>query len=94
MTHQRTPAFRDIALPNADVKLTAGYGHGQVFEEWLARDPVERFALRLQELGFATQDETDALKAEVRQLAIDARKKVLADPMPDGRNIEEGVYAD
>ena len=26
--------------------------------------------------------------------AIDARKKVLADPMPDGRNIEEGVYAD
>jgi TPP-dependent pyruvate/acetoin dehydrogenase alpha subunit len=72
----------------------AAYIPPAMFDEWRERDPVERFALRLQELGFADRDETDAVKAEVRQQAIDARKKVLADPMPDGRNIEEGVYAD
>jgi hypothetical protein len=29
---------------------------------------------------------------DARQQAIAARRKALADPMPDPRNIEEGVY--
>ncbi len=37
LTQRRTPAFAVIALPTNGVKLTAGYGHGQEFEEWLAR---------------------------------------------------------
>jgi len=31
---------------------------------------------------------------DARQLAIAARRKALADPMPDPSNIEDGVYAD
>jgi hypothetical protein len=36
MNH-RTSVFRDIALPAGDVRPTAGYSHGQSFEEWMAR---------------------------------------------------------
>jgi TPP-dependent pyruvate/acetoin dehydrogenase alpha subunit len=72
----------------------ADYVPPQMFEEWLEKDPVELFAKRLLELEFATQDEIDQIRAEVRQKAIEARKKVLSDPMPDGSNVEVGVYAD
>jgi hypothetical protein len=37
LAQRRIPAFGDIALPTNGVKITAGYGHGQEFEEWLAR---------------------------------------------------------
>jgi hypothetical protein len=37
LTQRRAEAFRQIALAGAGVRPTAGYGHGQEFEEWLAR---------------------------------------------------------
>jgi hypothetical protein len=37
MTQRRTPAFRQIALPETGVKTTGGYGHTMEFEDWLAR---------------------------------------------------------
>ena len=73
---------------------SANYVPKHVFAEWEARDPVELFAARLQDLGIADAAEIDAIKAEVRQVAIDARTKSLADPMPDGADVEVGVYAD
>jgi hypothetical protein len=42
LTQRRTEAFREIALPGDGVRLTTGYGHGQEFEEWLARGNVEK----------------------------------------------------
>lgn len=73
---------------------SADYVPRELFETWAARDPVELFAERLQEMGAADAAEIAAIKAEVRQVAIDARTKSLADPMPDGADVEEGVYAD
>ncbi|HVE26167.1 MAG TPA: thiamine pyrophosphate-dependent dehydrogenase E1 component subunit alpha [Sporichthya sp.] len=72
----------------------ADYVPRELFEEWAARDPVERFAAKLQEWGLADAARIDAIKAEVRQVAIEARTKSLADPMPTAENIEVGVYAD
>ncbi len=72
----------------------ADYVPRELFETWAARDPVELFAERLQEMGAADAADVAAIKAEVRQVAIDARTKSLADPMPDGADVEEGVYAD
>ncbi|MDH7571274.1 MAG: hypothetical protein QHJ73_16985, partial [Armatimonadota bacterium] len=37
LTQCRTPAFRQIALPEEGIRPTAGYSHAQPFEEWLAR---------------------------------------------------------
>jgi pyruvate dehydrogenase E1 component alpha subunit len=65
-----------------------------MFEEWAKRDPVEEFAQRLVELGFATAEEIQQIKDDARRQAIEARKTVLGDPMPDAADVEEGVYAD
>jgi TPP-dependent pyruvate/acetoin dehydrogenase alpha subunit len=71
----------------------ADYVPRELFEEWGKKDPVERFAARLQELGLADADEVQAMRDEARQIGIEARKKALSDPMPTPDNEEERVYA-
>jgi TPP-dependent pyruvate/acetoin dehydrogenase alpha subunit len=71
----------------------ADYVPREMLEEWAKKDPVELFAARLQELGFADADEVQAMRDEARQKGIEARKKALADPMPVPDNEEERVYA-
>ncbi len=44
--------------------------------------------------GVLDADGVKKARESARQLAIDARKKALADPMPDPGTVEEGVYAD
>ena len=72
----------------------ADYVPREMYEEWLKRDPVELYAKRLIELGYATEEELAGIREECRRAAIDARRKVLDDPMPDGEGVEEGVYAE
>jgi TPP-dependent pyruvate/acetoin dehydrogenase alpha subunit len=71
----------------------ADYVPPEMFEEWSTKDPVELFAARLQKLGIASAEEIAAMREEARQKAIEARKKVLGDPMPVPDNEEERVYA-
>jgi pyruvate dehydrogenase E1 component alpha subunit len=71
----------------------ADYVPRELFEEWGKKDPVELFAARLQELGFADADEIQKMRDEARQIGIEARKKALSDPMPVPDNEEERVYA-
>jgi TPP-dependent pyruvate/acetoin dehydrogenase alpha subunit len=71
----------------------ADYVPPEMFEEWAKKDPVELFAAKLQELGFADADEIAAMRDEARKKGIEARKKALADPMPEPDNEEERVYA-
>jgi TPP-dependent pyruvate/acetoin dehydrogenase alpha subunit len=72
----------------------ADYVPKEMFEEWSKKDPVELFEKRLIESGVIDQEAADDVRKQARQAAIDARKKALADPMPEASNIEEGVYAD
>jgi hypothetical protein len=62
-----------------------------MFDEWSEKDPVELSAARMTEAGLADADEIAATKDEVRQVAIDARTKVLADPMPEGDDVAAGA---
>jgi TPP-dependent pyruvate/acetoin dehydrogenase alpha subunit len=71
----------------------ADYVPPEMFEEWGKKDPVELFAAKLRELGFATDEEITAMRDEARRKGIEARKKALADPMPEPDNEEERVYA-
>jgi pyruvate dehydrogenase E1 component alpha subunit len=71
----------------------ADYVPRELFEEYAAKDPVELFATRLQELGFATEEEIAAMREDARMKAIEARKKSLSDPMPVPDREEERVYA-
>jgi len=71
----------------------ADYVPEDMFEEWASRDPVELFAQKLQELGRATAEEIAQIRDDARRQAIEARKIVLADPMPEPDAEEERVYA-
>ena len=65
-----------------------------MYEEWSKKDPVELFENVLVESGVLDADAAKKVREDARQAAIDARKKALADPMPDPSTVEDGVYAD
>jgi TPP-dependent pyruvate/acetoin dehydrogenase alpha subunit len=72
----------------------ADYVPREMFEEWQKRDPVLLYENSLLEHGVIDEETVKSIRASARQKAIDARKTVLADPLPDAATVEEGVYAD
>jgi pyruvate dehydrogenase E1 component alpha subunit len=46
------------------------------------------------EAGVIDADAAKKVREDARQSAIAARRKALADPMPEPSGIEDGVYAD
>jgi TPP-dependent pyruvate/acetoin dehydrogenase alpha subunit len=71
----------------------ADYVPKEMLEEWAKRDPVEEFGKKLNKLKYATKDEVNQIKEDARKQAIDARRTVLAAPMPVPDNEEDRVYA-
>ena len=80
------------------------HGHGahddmsyvppEMFEEWSARDPIDRYEERLQaEHGF-TAEEVASIRDEVKTYVDECAKKALDSPMPDPGEATEGVFAD
>src|SRR3954467_14460797 len=72
----------------------ADYVAKELYAEYAKKDPVELFENLLVKEGVLDDDTVKKVRDDARQLAIAARRKALADPMPDPSNIEEGVYAD
>jgi pyruvate dehydrogenase E1 component alpha subunit len=72
----------------------ADYVPKEMYEEWAKKDPVELFEKVLIEAGVIDTDIAAQVRKDARQVAIDARKRALGDPMPDPSTVEEGVYAD
>jgi pyruvate dehydrogenase E1 component alpha subunit len=72
----------------------ADYVPQEMYEEWSTKDPVQLYAQVLLEAGLLDADRVAQIREDARQYAIAARRKALADPMPDPSDIEEGVYAD
>jgi TPP-dependent pyruvate/acetoin dehydrogenase alpha subunit len=80
------------------------HGHGahddmsyvppELFEEWSQRDPIELYSKRLvADYGFS-QDEVDAIRAEVSEYVAKCAEEALASPMPDPADATAGVFAD
>jgi TPP-dependent pyruvate/acetoin dehydrogenase alpha subunit len=72
----------------------ADYVPREMFDEWAKKDPVQLFENVLLEAGVIDEDAAKQVREAARQQAIEARRKALADPMPDPSTVEEGVYAD
>jgi len=72
----------------------ADYVPREMLEEWQKRDPVLLFENILLEHGVISEETVKDVRESARQKAIDARKKALADPLPDPATVEEGIYAD
>ncbi|WP_214370713.1 thiamine pyrophosphate-dependent dehydrogenase E1 component subunit alpha [Pseudonocardia sp. H11422] len=72
----------------------ADYVPQEMYDEWSKKDPVQLFENTLLEAGVIDEDTVKKVREDARQQAIAARRKALADPMPEPSRIEEGVYAD
>jgi TPP-dependent pyruvate/acetoin dehydrogenase alpha subunit len=72
----------------------ADYVPQEMYDEWSKKDPVELFENVLVEAGVLDADAAKKVREDARQSAIAARRKALADPMPEPSGIEDGVYAD
>ena len=72
----------------------ADYVPRELLEEWQKRDPVALFENVLLEHGIIDEEVATKTREAARQKAIEARKKALADPLPDPATVEQGVYAD
>ena len=72
----------------------ADYVPQEMYDEWSKKDPVELYENVLIEAGVIDADTAKKVREDTRQAAIAARRKALADPMPDPSGIEDGVYAD
>jgi TPP-dependent pyruvate/acetoin dehydrogenase alpha subunit len=72
----------------------ADYVPKEMFDEWSKKDPVELFEKLLLDNEILKPDDAQQIRESARQTAIDARKKSMADPMPDPSTVEVGVYAD
>ena len=71
----------------------ASYVPQELFEQWKAKDPIDRFERHLLGGGFATQDELDAATGRINA-ELDAEVDfALASPMPPPERALEGVYA-
>ena len=66
----------------------ASYIPTELLEEWLGRDPIERFAAAL------GAEEAAAVEAEVREQVEAAVAAALTAPMPDPRSATDGVFCE
>ncbi len=72
----------------------AAYVPKQLFEEFEARDPVERFRAWLEVNLEVGEDEFAAIAAEVHETIERGVAEAEATPLPDPDTLLEGVYAD
>ena len=71
----------------------AEYVPAGILEEWARRDPVDRLAQRLVDLGAATPEGIDRVRSDARDVAARAFAAAEAAPMPDPGTLTSGVYA-
>jgi TPP-dependent pyruvate/acetoin dehydrogenase alpha subunit len=71
----------------------AFYVPKQLFEEWAAKDPIERFRNWLRENAVLSDEEEDEISAGVKKVLNDAIARADESPLPDPRTVTEGVYA-
>ena len=72
----------------------ASYVPPELFEQWKAKDPIDRFERHLLAGEVASQSELDAIVAKI-QAELDAEVDfALASPMPPPERAREGVYAE
>ena len=71
----------------------ADYVLQELYEEYSKKDPVQLYENVLLEAGVFDAQRAAQIREDARQQAIAARRKALADPMPEPSGIEEGVYA-
>ncbi len=71
-----------------------GYADPQAYEAWARRDPLKRYAARLEATGIIEAGDFETWKTEAAQLVEAEAQEVIAAPWPDASQAGEGVYGD
>jgi TPP-dependent pyruvate/acetoin dehydrogenase alpha subunit len=71
----------------------AAYVPRALMEEYLAKDPVERYRAWLQINHDLSEDEQAAIESEVREAVEQGVLEAEASPPPDPATVLDGVYA-
>jgi len=71
----------------------AFYVPKQLFEEWAAKDPIERFRTWLRDNADMSDEEEEEIASGVKRLLTEAMRRAEESPMPDPADLTKGVYA-
>jgi TPP-dependent pyruvate/acetoin dehydrogenase alpha subunit len=71
----------------------AFYVPEELFEQWAARDPIERYRAWLSDNADLTDDEDQQITLDVKKLLNDAVRRAEESPLPEPETALEGVYA-
>jgi TPP-dependent pyruvate/acetoin dehydrogenase alpha subunit len=71
---------------------SASYVPKHLFEEWAAKDPIERIERLIVEKGWATQDDIGRTCVRIRQEVDEAIAWAEASPYPDPSELLDNVY--
>ncbi len=72
----------------------SGYANRELYEFWAKRDPLPRYAARLEAEGVINQKELDRIKAWAHDLVEREARAVIALPWPAPETAGRGVFAD
>jgi len=71
----------------------AFYVPKEMFEEWAARDPIERYRTWLYDHAGLTDGEEGEITSSVKRLLNEALERAEESPLPDPAGLEDGVFA-
>ncbi len=71
----------------------AFYVPKEMFEQWAAQDPLERYRTWLRSHAEMTDDEEEDVTSAVKRLLNEALERAEASPLPDSVRLEDGVFA-
>ena len=71
----------------------AFYVPKEMFEQWAAQDPVERFRSWLRDHADLSNEEEDEISASVKRILNDALERADQSPLPDPSGLEASVFA-
>lgn len=71
----------------------AAYVPPALLEEWRARDPIDRFAAYLRDQGVLDDASAKSIDDRIAEEIEEAVLSAESSPLPDAKNLLEGVYA-
>src|ERR687893_1661497 len=71
----------------------AFYVPKELFEQWAAQDPIEKYRSWLHANAGMSDDEEEDITTGVKRLLNDALERAEASPLPDPSGLEKGVFA-
>ncbi len=77
-----------------DLLDNKGYVDAEAYRFWTARDPLKRYAAKLEAAGIIEAGDFDIWKTEAEELVDSQARKIIEAPWPDPEEAGEGVYSD